>query len=58
MLGGGTTFLHEEGGEQTVYIGGGDCDVDCGEEKDVSKANILVSKASALSTATRIFRGP
>ena len=36
---------------------GGDDDVD-GEEEDVSKANILVSEASKLSSGGRIFRGP
>ena len=67
MGGGGQTFLTHRGGQtflphrggQTFYVEdvGGDDDVD-GEEEDVSKANILVSEASKLSSGGRIFRGP
>ena len=41
-----------------VGIGGGYDDVNGGEEKGVSKANIFVSIASKLSAGDRIFRGP
>ena len=55
--GGGQTFLHKGGGQTfSVRRDGGNDDVD-GEE-DVSKANILVSKANKLSAGARILRGP
>ena len=53
------TFLIEREGGQTFFgIGGGDDDVDGGEEEDVSKANKFVSEASKLSAGAKIFRGP
>ena len=51
FLGGQTFLIEREGGQTFFGIGGGDDDVDGGEEEDVSKV-------SKLSAGARIFRGP
>ena len=51
----GDKYFYKRGAEQPFYVegGGGNYDVDV----DVSKANIIVSKASMLSAGARIPRG-
>ena len=44
-------------GGQTFYVVGGCGHDNVNEEMNVSKANILVSKANKLSAGARIFRG-
>ena len=56
FLGGQTFLIEREGGQTFFGIGGGDDDVDGGEEEDVNEANIFVSKVSKLSAGARIVR--
>ena len=58
FLGGQTFLIEREGGQTFFGIGGGDDDVDGGEEEDVSEGNIFSSEARKFSAGARIFRGP
>ena len=58
FLGGQTFLIEREGGQTFFGIGGGDDDVDGGEEEDVSDENIFVGEANKLSAGAGVFKGP